>query len=141
MESWKLSTRTRNKRRMLSLTTFSICAAEASTSLTTFIQHYTGLKRLSSSSILEVLAKKFRQKKKKKEKKEKALVSKKEEAKLSLIANDMKLYIENTKNNHQKRTMNSINSHDTKSIYRNLWHFYTLTTSNQKEKLRKQSHL
>ena len=48
---------------------------------------------------------------------------------------------ENTKKPPKKRTMNSINSHDTKSIYRNLWHFYTLTTSNQKEKLEKQSHL
>ena len=30
--------------------------------------------------------------------------------------------------------MNSINSHDTKSIYRDLWHFYTLTTAIRKIK-------
>ena len=35
--------------------------------------------------------------------------------------------------------MNSVKSKDTKFIYRNLLHFYTLTMNYQKEKLRKQS--
>ena len=37
--------------------------------------------------------------------------------------------------------MNSIRFLDTKLIYRNLFHFYTLSTKYQKEKLREQSHL
>ena len=35
--------------------------------------------------------------------------------------------------------MNLVKSQETKSIYRNLWHFYTLIMIYQKEKLRKQS--
>ena len=37
--------------------------------------------------------------------------------------------------------MNLVKLQDTKLIDRNLLHFYTLTTKDQKEKLRKQSHL
>ena len=37
--------------------------------------------------------------------------------------------------------MNLVKLKDTKLIHRNLLHFYTLTTKDQKEKLRKQSHL
>ena len=37
--------------------------------------------------------------------------------------------------------MNSLNLQDTKLIHRNLLHFHTLTTKDQKWKLRKQSHL
>ena len=37
--------------------------------------------------------------------------------------------------------MNSVKLHDTKLIYRNLLHFYTLTMNYEKEKLKKQSHL
>ena len=37
--------------------------------------------------------------------------------------------------------MNAVKLQDTKSIYRNLLHFYTLVVNYQKEKLRKQSHL
>ena len=37
--------------------------------------------------------------------------------------------------------MNSVKFQDTKSMYRNLLHFYTLIMNYQKEKLRKQSHL
>ena len=37
--------------------------------------------------------------------------------------------------------MNLVRLQDTKSIHRNLLHSYTLTTKDQKEKLRKQSHL
>ena len=37
--------------------------------------------------------------------------------------------------------MNLVKLQDTKLINRNLLHFYTLTTKDQKEKLRKQFHL
>ena len=37
--------------------------------------------------------------------------------------------------------MNLVKSQDTKLIHRNLFSSYTLTVKNQKEKLRKQSHL
>ena len=37
--------------------------------------------------------------------------------------------------------MNSVKLQDTKLIYRNLLHFYTLLTNYQKEKLRKHFHL
>ena len=37
--------------------------------------------------------------------------------------------------------MNSIKLQNTKSMYRNLFYFYTLTANYQKEKLRKQFHL
>ena len=37
--------------------------------------------------------------------------------------------------------MNLVKLQDTKLMHRNLWHSYTLTTKDQKEKLRKQSHL
>ena len=37
--------------------------------------------------------------------------------------------------------MNLVKSQDTKLIYNNLLHSYTLITKNQKEKLRKQFHL
>ena len=41
----------------------------------------------------------------------------------------------------QYSSMNSIKLHDTKLIHRNLSHFYTLTIKEQREKLKKQSHL
>ena len=37
--------------------------------------------------------------------------------------------------------MSSVKFQDTKLIYRNLFHFYTITTNYQKEKLRIQSYL
>ena len=37
--------------------------------------------------------------------------------------------------------MNTVKLQGTKSIYKNLLHFYTLMMNKQKEKLRKQSHL
>ena len=37
--------------------------------------------------------------------------------------------------------MNLVKVQDTKLMHRNLRHFYTLTTNNQREKLRKQFHL
>ena len=37
--------------------------------------------------------------------------------------------------------MNLVKLQDTKFTHRNLMHFYTLTTKDEREKLRKQSHL
>ena len=54
----------------------------------------------------------------------------KEEVKLSLFADDMMLYIENTEDSTETiRTdkMNSVMLQDTKLLYRNQLHFYTLT--------------
>ena len=68
----------------------------------------------------------------------------KEEIKLSLLADDMILYIENPKDATRKLLefiINLVNLLATKLIYRNLLHFYTITTNYQKEKLRKQYHL
>ena len=68
----------------------------------------------------------------------------KEEVKLSLFADDMILYIENPKDTTRKLldfSMNLVKLQDTKLIHRKLLHLYTLTTKDQKEKLRKQSHL
>ena len=68
----------------------------------------------------------------------------KEEVKLSLLADDMILYLENPKDSTRK-LLELIHEFgkvkDTKSIHRNQWRFYTLTMKNQKEKLGKQSHL
>ena len=93
--------------------------------------------------VLEVLATAIR-----KEKEIKGIQIGKEEVKLSLFADDMILYIENPKDATRKllELINEIKLQDTKLqdtklIQRNLLHSYTLTTNNQKEKLRKQSHL
>ena len=64
--------------------------------------------------------------------------------KLPLFADDMILYIENPKDATRK-LLELINEfgkvQDTKLTHRDLLHFYTLTTKDQKEKLKKQSHL
>ena len=63
----------------------------------------------------------------------------KEEAKLSLFADDMILYIKNTKETIKKFLVlisEFIKSQDTKAIHRTPLHSYTLTTKKQKEKLR-----
>ena len=68
----------------------------------------------------------------------------KEEVKLSLFADDMILYIENPKDATRKLLViisEFVKLQDTKLIHRNLLHFYTLTTKDQKEKLRRQPHL
>ena len=68
----------------------------------------------------------------------------KEEGKLSLFADDRILYIENPKDTTRKllELINEFHKvQDTKLMHRNLWHYYTPTTKNQKEKLRKHSHL
>ena len=61
--------------------------------------------------------------------------------KLSLFAIDKILYRENP-NDATKNLLEVINEfnklQDMKLIYRNMLHFYTLTTNRQKEKLRKQ---
>ena len=43
--------------------------------------------------------------------------------------------------NYQSSSMNLGKLQDTKLIHRNLLHYYTLTTKDQKNKLNKQSHL
>ena len=68
----------------------------------------------------------------------------KEELKLSLFADDMILYIENPKDATKhllEKSMTSVKLKDTKSIYINSLHFYSLTMNYHKQKLRKQSHL
>ena len=83
---------------------------------------------------LEILATAIRE-----EKEIKGIQTGKEEIKLSLFADDMILYIENPKVATRK-LLELINEFTKVAGYRNLLHFYTLTTNNQKEKLRKQSH-
>ena len=65
------------------------------------------------------------------------------EVKLSLFADDIILYIENPKNATRK-LLELINEFGKVAGYkinaRNVWHSCTLTTKDQKEKLRKQSH-
>ena len=62
-----------------------------------------------------------------------------------MFADNMILYKENPKERlpkkYQNEPMNSVMLQDTKVIYRNLLHFDKLTTKDQKEKLRKKSHL
>ena len=65
----------------------------------------------------------------------------KEEVKLSLFADDMILYIENTKDSTKKLLVLIHELQDTKSIYKNQSHLYTLTTNDQEDKLKKQSNL
>ena len=69
----------------------------------------------------------------------------KQEVKLSLFADDMILYIENTKHASRKlpELINEFGKilQDTKLMHRNLLHSYTLMMKNLKEKLRKHSHL
>ena len=68
----------------------------------------------------------------------------KEEVKLSLFADDMILYIENTKDVTRK-LLELINEflklQDTKLMHRNLLHSNTLMMKILKEKVRKHSHL
>ena len=86
--------------------------------------------------VLKVLATAIRE-----EKEIKEIQIGKEEAKHSLFADDMTLYIENPKHNIRK-LLGLISEFNkvTKSIHRNHLHFYILTMKNQKEKLRIQSH-
>ena len=62
------------------------------------------------------------------------------EVKLSLLVDDMILYLQNPKDATRK-ILELINEFGKVAGHRNLLHFYTLTTKDQKEKLRKQSHL
>ena len=85
--------------------------------------------------VLEVLATATRQ-----EKEIKGIQIGKEEIKLSLFTDDMILYIEIPKDTTRKllELINEVgNTSGYKRIYRNLLHFYALTTNYQKEKLRK----
>ena len=86
--------------------------------------------------VLEVLATAIRE-----EKETKGIQIGKEEVKLSLFADDMILHIENPKDATRK-LLELINEFSKVSGYktnnRNLLHFYTLATKDQKEKLKKQ---
>ena len=69
----------------------------------------------------------------------------KEDVRLSLVVDDMILYIKNPKDATRK-LLELINKFGIKLqegtlMHRNLSHFYTLTTKDQKAKLRQQSHL
>ena len=59
------------------------------------------------------------------------------EVKLSLLVDDMILYLQNPKDATRK-ILELINEFGKVAGHRNLLHFYTLTTKDQKEKLRKQ---
>ena len=64
--------------------------------------------------------------------------------KLLLFTDDMMLYTENPKDATRKLLEfinDSVKFLDTELIYRNLLHFYTLTTKYQKEKLRNKPYL
>ena len=63
----------------------------------------------------------------------------KEEVEQSLFADDMILYIENTKDTSKKllQLINELKLQVTKLINRNLLYFYTLTMNYHKKKLRK----
>lgn len=89
--------------------------------------------------LLEILATAIRHKKKQKA----SLLISKEEAKLSLFADDMILYVENLKDSIKKllELIHKFSKADTKPTYRNQLHFYTPIMKQQKEKLRNQSHL
>ena len=91
---------------------------------------------LSLNILLEVLARVIRQ-----QKEIKSTQKRKEEVKLSLFADDMILYIENTKDSTKKLLVLIHELQDTKSIYKNQSHLYTLTTNDQEDKLKKQSNL
>ena len=82
--------------------------------------------------VLEVLAPAIRQEKEI----EDIQIGRLEEVKLSLFADDMILYIENPKVSTQKLLeliMHSARLQDTRLIYKNLLHFYTLIMKYQKE--------
>uniref|UniRef100_A0A8D0VYC3 RNA-directed DNA polymerase n=1 Tax=Sus scrofa TaxID=9823 RepID=A0A8D0VYC3_PIG len=86
--------------------------------------------------VLEVLSIAFRE-----EKEIKGIQIGKEEVKLSLLADDMILYLENP-HNATRKLLELINEFgNTKFIQRNQMHFYILTMQDQKGKLGKQSHL
>ena len=63
----------------------------------------------------------------------------KEEVKLSLFADDITVYIENSKDTIRK-FLELSKSQDTILIHRSNLHLFILTMKNQKEKLRNQSH-
>ena len=88
---------------------------------------------LLSNIFLEVLATAI------KEEKEIKGIQIRKEVKLSLFVDDMILYIENPKDSIRKLLeliSDLARLQDTKSIHRNDLHFYILTMTNQKEKLR-----
>ena len=79
--------------------------------------------------VLEVLATAIRE-----EKEIKGIQIRKEEVQLSLCADDMILYIDNTKDTAKilLELINSVKLQDIKLIHRNLFSFHTPTTNYQK---------
>ena len=80
--------------------------------------------------VLEVLATAIKQ-----EKEIKGIQIGREDAKLSLFADDKILYIENPQDSNKplSELINSAKSQDIESIYRKLWCFYTLNTLSEIE--------
>ena len=89
------------------------------------------------SIVLEVLAMEIRE-----EKEVKGIQIGKQEVKLLLFANDMTLYLENSKDTTRKQSssMNLAKLQYTKLIHRNILHFHILTMKDKKNKLGKTSH-
>ena len=96
------------------------------------------LSPLSFNIVLETLATAIRE-----EKEIKGIQIGKEEVKLSLFADDLILYTENSKDTTRK-LLELVNEYSKLEGYKinthNPLHSYTLTVRKQKEKLRKQSH-
>ena len=96
------------------------------------------LLQLLFNIVLEVLATAIRE-----EKEIKGIQTGKEEVKLSLFADDLILYTENSKDTTRK-LLELVNEYSKLEGYKintyNPLHSYTLTVRKQKEKLRKQSH-
>ena len=97
------------------------------------------LSPLLFNTVLEVLATAIRE-----EKEIKGIQIGKEEVKFSLFADDMILYIENSKD-FTRKLLELISEYSKvagykKLTHRNPLHSYTLTMRKQKEKLRKQFH-
>ena len=96
------------------------------------------LSQLLFNIVLEVLATAIRE-----EKEIKGIQIGKEEVKLSLFADDLILYTENSKDTTRK-LLELVNEYSKLEGYKintyNPLHSYTLTVRKQKEKLRKQSH-
>ena len=92
------------------------------------------LSSLLFTTVLEDLDKAVRE-----EKEMKGIQIGKEEVKLSLFADDIihtQKILKMQPENYQSSSMNLVKLKDTKLIYRNILHYYTLTSKDQNEKLR-----
>ena len=106
--------------------------------LRSWIKQGCPLSPLLFNIVLEDLATAIRE-----EKERKGIQIGKEEVKVSLLADDVILYTENPKDSIRK-LLELISEFSKvawyKAVHRNHLHFYILTTENQREKLRNQSH-